>query len=44
MLDVTEWQGDVNSFVEAMVWLVTRTLADPKHFYRSYATAELDGS
>ncbi|GAA0950166.1 ASCH domain-containing protein [Nonomuraea longicatena] len=25
-----------------MVWLVGRMLADPKHFYRSYTTAELD--
>ncbi|WP_283137943.1 ASCH domain-containing protein, partial [Rhizohabitans arisaemae] len=28
--------------VDAMVWLVSRMLADPKHFYRSYTTAELD--
>jgi len=25
-----------------LVWLVGRMLADPKHFYRSYTTAELD--
>lgn len=42
MLDVTDWDGDTDSFVDAMVWLVTRMLADPKHFYRSYTTAELD--
>ncbi|MCP2343187.1 ASCH domain-containing protein [Actinomadura rupiterrae] len=42
MLDVTDWDGDTDSFVDAMVWLVGRMLADPKHFYRSYTTAELD--
>lgn len=42
MLDITEWPGDADSFVDAMVWLVGRMLADPKHFYRSYTTAELD--
>jgi ASC-1-like (ASCH) protein len=25
-----------------MVWLVSQMLADPRHFYRSYTTAELD--
>jgi ASC-1-like (ASCH) protein len=25
-----------------MIWLVGQMLADPKHFYRSYTTAELD--
>ncbi|MFC5835774.1 ASCH domain-containing protein [Nonomuraea insulae] len=42
MLDITTWPGDVDSFVDAMVWLVGRMLADPKHFYRSYTTQELD--
>jgi ASC-1-like (ASCH) protein len=42
MLDVTEWPGDVDSYVDAMVWLVTTMIADPKHFYRSYTTQELD--
>ena len=42
MLDVTEWPGDTDSYVDAMVWLVGRMLADPKHFYRSYTTQELD--
>lgn len=42
MLDVTEWPGDTDSYVDAMVWLVGKMLADPKHFYRSYTTAELD--
>ncbi|GAA2701839.1 hypothetical protein [Nonomuraea recticatena] len=36
--------GDVDSFVDAMAWLVGRMLADTKHFYRSYTTAELDRS
>ncbi|WP_307801628.1 ASCH domain-containing protein [Actinomadura violacea] len=42
MLDVTAWEGDTDSYVDALVWLVGRMLADPKHFYRSYTTAELD--
>ncbi|WP_245679180.1 ASCH domain-containing protein [Actinomadura hibisca] len=42
MLDVTDWEGDTDDFVDAMVWLVGKMLADPKHFYRSYTTAELD--
>lgn len=42
MLDVTEWPGDTDSYVDAMVWLVSQMLADPRHFYRSYTTAELN--
>ncbi|WP_308268766.1 ASCH domain-containing protein [Yinghuangia soli] len=42
MLDTTEWEGDTDSYVDAMVWLVGRMVADPKHFYRSYTTKELD--
>ncbi|WP_243773721.1 ASCH domain-containing protein [Actinomadura barringtoniae] len=42
MLDVTSWDGDTDSYVDALVWLVSRMLADPKHFYRSYTTQELD--
>jgi ASC-1-like (ASCH) protein len=42
MLDVTAWEGDADSYVDALVWLVGKMLADPKHFYRSYTTAELD--
>lgn len=42
MLDVTAWEGDTDSYVDALVWLVSKMLADPKHFYRSYTTAELD--
>lgn len=42
MLDATAWQGDTDSLVDAMVWLVGRMISDPKHFYRSYTTTELD--
>ncbi|GAA5771981.1 hypothetical protein Aros01_08524 [Streptosporangium roseum] len=42
MLDITAWEGDVDSYVDAMVWLVAKMLADPTHFYRSYTTQELD--
>ncbi|MEO3862663.1 ASCH domain-containing protein [Acrocarpospora sp. B8E8] len=42
MLDVTAWEGDTDSYVDALVWLVSKMIGDPKHFYRSYTTAELD--
>lgn len=42
MLDATAREGDVDSLVDAMVWLVGRMMSDPKHFYRSYTTVELD--
>jgi ASC-1-like (ASCH) protein len=42
MLDVTAWEGHTDSYVDALVWLVGKMLADPKHFYRSYTTVELD--
>jgi ASC-1-like (ASCH) protein len=42
MLDVSSWDGDIHSYVDALVWLVGKMLADPKHFYRSYTTQELD--
>ncbi|WP_424528881.1 hypothetical protein ACOZ38_04155 [Sphaerisporangium viridialbum] len=42
MLDVTAWDGGVDSYVDALVWLVGKMLADPKHFYRSYITQEVD--
>ena len=42
MLDTSAWPGDTDSFADAMVWLVGRMISDPKHFYRSYTTQELD--
>ena len=37
------WPGDCRLLSStAMVWLVGRMLSDPKHFYRSYTTQELD--
>lgn len=42
MLDVTAWEGDTDSYVDVLVWLVGQMIADPKHFYRSYTTQELD--
>lgn len=42
MLDATAWSGAVDDYVDAMVWLVGRMLSDPKHFYRSYTTLEID--
>lgn len=42
MLDVTAWTGGVDDYVDALVWMVGRMLSDPKHFYRSYTTLELN--
>lgn len=42
MLDTTAWEGSTDSLVDVMVWLVDRMISDPKHFYRSYTTQELD--
>ena len=42
MLDTSAWPGDTDSFADAMVWLVELMISDPKHFYRSYTTQELD--
>ncbi len=42
MLDITTWPGDVDSFVDATIWLVGRMPAGPEHFCRSYTSAELD--
>jgi ASC-1-like (ASCH) protein len=42
MPDGTAWPGDTDDYVNAMVWLVGRMLSDPKHFYRSYTTKELN--
>ncbi|MEV0151974.1 MULTISPECIES: hypothetical protein [unclassified Nonomuraea] len=31
MLDVTSWEGASTPYVDAMVWLVSKMLAAPKH-------------
>jgi ASC-1-like (ASCH) protein len=41
MLDTTAWPGDVDDYVDALVWLVAELLADPKHFFRSFTVKEL---
>ncbi|MEU7901325.1 ASCH domain-containing protein [Actinoplanes sp. NPDC049118] len=42
MLDSTAWTGGVDDYVDTLVWLVSKFLSDPKHFYRSYTTQELN--
>lgn len=42
MLNTTAWPGSVESFADAMVWLVGKMFADPRNFYRSYTAQELD--
>lgn len=42
MLDVTAWTGSIDGYVGTMLALVGRMLSDPKHFYRSYTTLELN--
>ncbi|MGX7826880.1 ASCH domain-containing protein [Actinokineospora sp. 24-640] len=41
MLDTTTWPGDVDNYVDSLVWLVGELLADPKHFFRSFTVKEL---
>lgn len=41
MLDTTVWPGDVDNYVDALVWLIGELLTDPKHFFRSFTVKEL---
>jgi ASC-1-like (ASCH) protein len=41
MLDTTAWPGSVDGYVDALVWLVSELLIDPKHFFRSFTVKEL---
>lgn len=41
MLDTTAWPGTVDNYVDALVWLVSELLTDPKHFFRSFTVKEL---
>jgi ASC-1-like (ASCH) protein len=41
MLDTTAWPGSVDDYVDALVWLVSELLTDPKHFFRSFTVKEL---
>jgi ASC-1-like (ASCH) protein len=41
MLDTTAWPGTVDDYVDALVWLVSELLADPRHFFRSFTVREL---
>ncbi|HVE97423.1 MAG TPA: ASCH domain-containing protein [Pseudonocardiaceae bacterium] len=41
MLDTTSWPGSVDDYVDALVWLVSELLTDPKHFFRSFTVKEL---
>ncbi len=41
MLTTSSWPGTVGNYADALIWLVSGLLADPKHFYRSFTTSEL---
>lgn len=41
MLDTTAWPGDIDNYVDSLVWLVGELLTDPKHFFRSFTVKEL---
>jgi ASC-1-like (ASCH) protein len=41
MLDTTAWPNSVDNYVDALVWLVSELLTDPKHFFRSFTVKEL---
>jgi hypothetical protein len=41
MLDTTTWPGTIDNYVDALVWLVSELLGDPKHSFRSFTVREL---
>jgi hypothetical protein len=41
MLDTTTWPGELDNYVDSLVWLVGELLTDPKHFFRSFTVKEL---
>ncbi|MGH3935547.1 MAG: ASCH domain-containing protein [Pseudonocardiaceae bacterium] len=41
MLDTTAWPDGTDNYVDALVWLVSELLTDPKHFFRSFTVKEL---
>jgi ASC-1-like (ASCH) protein len=41
MLGAASWPGTIDQYADALIWLVSGLLADPRHFYRSFTTAEL---
>jgi ASC-1-like (ASCH) protein len=41
MLDTTAWPGEIDNYVDSLVWLVSELLTDPKHFFRSFTVKEL---
>ena len=41
MLDTTDWPGTTDQYVDALLWLVSHLLTDPKHFFRSFTAHEL---
>jgi ASC-1-like (ASCH) protein len=43
MLDTSVWEGgSVDNYVDSLIWLAEGFLSDPKHFFRSYTTQEID--
>lgn len=41
MLDTTAWPGSIDNYVDALIWMVSELLTDPKHFFRSFTVREL---
>lgn len=41
MLSTTDWPGTTDQYVDALLWLVSGLLTDPKHFLRSFTAHEL---
>lgn len=41
MMDTTTVPGYLDGYVDALLWLVSVMLSDPKHFLRSYSVGEL---
>jgi ASCH domain len=41
MLDTTAWRGSIDNYVDALVWMDSELLTDPKHFFLSFTVREL---
>lgn len=41
MLSTNDWPGSTDQYVDAILWLVSHLLTDPKHFFRSFTATEL---
>tara|TARA_R110002072_G_scaffold66163_2_gene163294 strand:- start:1284 stop:2750 length:1467 start_codon:yes stop_codon:yes gene_type:complete len=41
MIDSSDWDGSVDEYVDALLWLVETITGDPKDFFRAFTTTEI---